>query len=1260
MSKQAKVDLMSSAEAAKQNFTTDNVKHGGCKACNCQLFIRYHYDDGQPIADANLELIDSTDTKVEAKTDKNGLCKVDQMGCGSYKLMLGEGSDEFSPQLTLVNNPSLQVDPKYAAVAGEYFSLYTILNRQELLTYDADDSSDSHIDVDSAWFKSIPDQYQPAYQRFWQLYRQINSGPLEQRKAVHKIHSSLAAEVAGHTKSNEAVLLMCQVILGCVPVVGQAMDLYFLGDWCWETYEGKDDAWHWANGALILVGFIPGLGDALKTTGQSVLKALKASDKAAVQLGIKMIRSLSNGNVVKFLSSFAGHLSSYIQKASELLESIIHGLSQTLKNSDSWLLRLVHGVFESLIKVIQKLNEKLTQLETWINSKIEEFIPKVLTVKTGKPKRESAKRPEDVDAGKVDPHQTEKEIGGQASEAENATANTQKVCKNGEPVDMNTGKVFESRQDFILPGYLSLNHERYFHSCGRRDIGLMGRAWRSSWDVCLEMTDDTVTFVDKDYTTAIFPIPMAEGEATRSALQPQWRLFRNNQDFVLYHKSGVRYHFGYALGSTVRLTAITDSYGHQVTFLYELGTLKWVVLADNNLIQVSTDHNRITALALLTPERQLIKPLASYHYDKQGRLIKVRAGEGCNFDYQYTPQGYLKRWQDLAYTWVEHDYDEQGRAIATRCSGHFWNDKISYDNDANITYYTSAFGGVSEYHRDEQNHLIAIVDPDGHRTEQQWELDNLIAVTDPTGATTEYIYDDWGNMTEAKLPDGSVHHYEYDDWGRPILYTDPLGSQWHYDYNVQGELTQVTDPLGRQWHYDYDDQGQRTQSTAPDGVTTAYQYNPYGLLAAVKPQVGLSYEFIYDQQYRLIERRASNQTQRRWFYDQHQSQPERVVYEDGSSTQFEYDVEGNLTTIIDAAGNRHQYQYGPFDRLLRSVDPMGASTRYHYNPEAEFAGVTNSQKNSWQFDFNPSGQLVSEQHYDGRKELYHYDEAGRVREHIKPDGIRRLFQYDALGQVIGIEHRNAEDELLSASDYRYDAAGRLISAENDDAKVEFVYNAAGQVVQEIVNGEALTSDYDESGIRSQLSGAITARQLSYQQGQLSQLKLGEHDPLNFAYTPEGFEQYRDNGQGFALHQQWSPTGLLQSQKLGFQHDHPERVDDKLTLRNYHYDNLDQLIGIDDPYWGNQQFTLTPNGQISEVRRQDRNDNQQLQRTLFGYDSELNLNAKAHTTDNIISLTDERLKVHKTEYDRAGRVLKLRNNQYQYDECGRLVEKIEAK
>ncbi|MFM2482552.1 RHS repeat domain-containing protein [Celerinatantimonas sp. YJH-8] len=68
----------------------------------------------------------------------------------------------------------------------------------------------------------------------------------------------------------------------------------------------------------------------------------------------------------------------------------------------------------------------------------------------------------------------------------------------------------------------------------------------------------------------------------------------------------------------------------------------------------------------------------------------------------------------------------------------------------------------------------------------------------------------------------------------------------------------------------------------------------------------------------------------------------------------------------------------------------------------------------------------------------------------------------------------------------------------------------------------------------------------------------------------------------------------------------------------------------------------------------------MQRTLFGYDSELNLNAKAHTTDNIISLADERLKVHKTEYDRAGRVLKLRNNQYQYDECGRLIEKTETK
>ncbi|MEQ9908971.1 RHS repeat domain-containing protein [Pectobacterium odoriferum] len=44
-----------------------------------------------------------------------------------------------------------------------------------------------------------------------------------------------------------------------------------------------------------------------------------------------------------------------------------------------------------------------------------------------------------------------------------------------------------------------------------------------------------------------------------------------------------------------------------------------------------------------------------------------------------------------------------------------------------------------------------------------------------------------------------------------------------------------------------------------------------------------------------------------------------MVYEDGSETQFGYDVEGNLTAITDALGQRSPFRYGAFDNLLEAT-----------------------------------------------------------------------------------------------------------------------------------------------------------------------------------------------------------------------------------------------------------------------------------------------------------------------------------------------------
>ncbi|MDS1772058.1 RHS repeat-associated core domain-containing protein [Vibrio vulnificus] len=1265
MSQNKHTELMSSAQAAELNFSTDNVKEGNCKECSCEVFVRCHYDDGSPIKEAPYTIVDSKKGETTGQTDENGLLKVINMPCGGYDLYLEEGSDTYEPTEVLANNPAFQSNPEYAAITGEYFALYVILNRKGYLTYDADDSDKDEVDVDGVGIMSMfgvaPDGYEEAYKRFWELHEQINDGPTSLKEAVNRAHCGLAGEVAGQAKDNEALILFCEVALGFVPVVGQAMDLYDLGGWGWKTYEGKSlDEWHWAEGALIALGFIPGLGDAGKKIGLTILDTLKKADPGVIQLAIKKIRSLSNGNIVKYLLSFGDKLDEVAAEADVLLNKIINGLTKVLKDSasSSWIVLMMKDEFAFFIKALKDLKSKIKESIDWMRGKIDEFTKLVSTRIPGTTtNKNAAVTPQNANAGKADPHrkQSEKE----ESKSETCTGSgenkTNEKCEVGEPVDLLTGKAYETREDFVVSSRLPLVHERYYQSMGDRETGLLGVLWRSSWDISLTIEGSIVKFIDKDYSTALFDAPY-QGSTSRSDLMPQWRLHRGEHgDLFLKNKNGLEYHFEYAVGTTLRLTKQQDAYGNATQFVYDRGCLKWVVLCDGRLIQVETQRNRIQTLTLCEADKTPTVVLARYSYDKKGFLLSVRADAGRSFDYQYSKEGYLTRWNDLSQTWVEHDYDEKGRSIATRCSGGYWDDGITYDDENHIHYYHRAFGGTQALHLDDQNRPLQIVDEYGNPTKSVWQDDLLISQENALGETVQYTYDDWGNVTSAIEPNGVEHAYEYNEQGWLLSYTNPMGAVWSYEYNTFGDVTAITDPEARQTQISYTEFGQRATVTGPDGSTTHYSYYSNGLLARVEPPVGYGMDLFYDELGRLIKRVTDNKQVREWVYENNSKQPCRIQYEDGTHAYFEYDIEGNLTKATDALGNSQHFTYGPFDKLSKVIDPLGAVTHYHYNAEAEFAGVINRHGQKWYYDFDKGGRVSAEHHYDARVDHYQYDAAGRLNRHIKPDGVQHCHSYDPSGKLLETVTLDHNELPLSKAWYEYDAASRLTYTENGDAWVSFAYSPSGLLLEENLNGTSLVHEYDEHGRRIGSSGSKTARQYQWTKHQLQQLSVGEHTPLQFAYHPSGQEQTRATEQGFSLHHQWSETGLLLQQQLGRNGD---------SLRQYQYDALDRLVGIDDAKRGKSRFSLNANGQVQAVRQQKTWESQQRFVHLFGYDSELNLNQQGFATEygdsNVVSLDDARVKRQSRQYDKAGRVLDTGRFRYHYDKCGRVVEKTEYK
>ncbi|MBS9781626.1 MAG: HNH endonuclease [Gammaproteobacteria bacterium] len=839
------------------------------------------------------------------------------------------------------------------------------------------------------------------------------------------------------------------------------------------------------------------------------------------------------------------------------------------------------------------------------------------------------------------------------------TRKTNKKTKNKtEPIDLLTGMSFEQRTDFsvssIIPFTLSRYNQSFDHGFG---TGVLGSVWRSNLDWILRLDGEQLYFVDDECRDGHFPLP-TEDNPTKCGWLPEWKLHLVDDIYVLSHKSGLDYHFGLQIGNDFKLTQITNSVGQTQNYRYHNNEIHYIELSDGRKLYCYGNDGLLNKVVLTDSDGNAIRDLIHYEYDDKARLIKVRGDAGSNFDYFYNDNDCLIRWQDLDKTWVEHDYDDKNRAIATRTSAGYWHDSVRYDDDEDITYYTSAFGGVTEFHKDTEGRLIKQVEPDGGVLHFSYDHDLLLSETDGLGRSTSYEYDEWGNVTSVTQRDGSQHHYDYNTDSLLTAYRDPTGQAWQYHYNEQHLLTQVINPLGHQWTNEYDERGLLSSRTYPDGQTNHYQYNARGNVSVVQQQ-SLKYEFAYDNQDRLLSRTVTdtqtNTTQSRaWQYQGDFPKPSQVTYEDGTKAFFEYDIEGNVSKITNALGEVFSYEYGAFDKLTKQTDPLGATTEYHYNAIAEFAGVTNSKGNKWYYDFDESGRITSEVHYDKRRIAYEYDQAGQVVSQTKPDGVKLNYRYDALGRLSEMYSGDEFRFAKGLTRFQYDKASRLVLAQNDESIVEYAYNALGQVIKESLNDHTINYEYDIYGRRCKRTGDSVILGFDYDDiGNISALHIDDFNPLNLAYNSFGQETQRSSYNGFALHQSYTATGLLQSQLGG-------RVagSSQLLKRQYHYDALDRVIGIDDSLRGKTEYQYNAAGQIVRLQHTGiGGGNPQTQ--LFGYDSELNLNS-IKTAPQVNAVMQQASQTQSLNYDNAGRVITTDTHAFMYDECGRLQEKTERK
>lgn len=332
------------------------------------------------------------------------------------------------------------------------------------------------------------------------------------------------------------------------------------------------------------------------------------------------------------------------------------------------------------------------------------------------------------------------------------------------------------------------------------------------------------------------------------------------------------------------LTSVTDSLGNAVIYTYNenFATLTSVTDANGNTTNYTYDGcGNMTGLSSSNSS-------VSYSYN-DGRISRIVANNGANYNFEYTAWGLLSRVYLLVsgsykYDLVSYTYDADGN-IANTVYGNGGGWDYTYDADGNVTGIKVTGEETDRYsfEYDEEGQLITTIDNSNN---------------------TAIIYNEDGGMTI-----------------RDSLTSEPLFSVSHNDDDTVitvGNSSFTTSQT-------YDEDLETTVTSFVNGNNTFKGYTVTDNFG----RIGTSYikkETSTDVVATLSERQYTYATNEE---GETSERIESLTYTSpyGSiSTAFTYDVNGNISTISINETVTYIYEYDSLNQLIREDDRVGNKT----------------------------------------------------------------------------------------------------------------------------------------------------------------------------------------------------------------------------------------------------------------------------------------------------------------------------------------------
>ncbi|MEW6025082.1 MAG: DUF6531 domain-containing protein [Pseudomonadota bacterium] len=644
--------------------------------------------------------------------------------------------------------------------------------------------------------------------------------------------------------------------------------------------------------------------------------------------------------------------------------------------------------------------------------------------------------------------------------------------------------------------------------------------------------------------------------------------------------------------------------------------------------RIDAGSGRILALWEIR-DGKLVRQLAAYDYDDHGDLIRAQDENGAVWQYQYD-RHLVTRYTDRTGRGMNLAYDTgidsglHARAIREWADDGSNDTRLEWDKNIRLTYVTDALGYETRYYYDIAGYTYRIVYPDGG---EEWffrdDAKNVVRHIHADGSSEHHRYDDHGNLLTHTRADGSQVHFEYDGQHRVTGIRDGEGGIWKRDYNTQGHLVEETDPRGNKTQYAYDNAGRPVEVTDAKGGVTKLAYTPDGQLAGYTDCSGHSSQWEYDNRKRLVKSidAAGNVTRYRYTplsaetlakanidgsdSGNHPGQLEAVIHPDGSQEQLHHDAEGRLLAHTDELARTTAYRYTATGLIAKRIDALGHGLYYQWDALGRLSALENENGSVYRFRYDPVGRLLQEQGFDGKTTEYRYDEASGVLAETVEAGVTTRLDFDQMGRLLQ-RRATVSGQPEQIETFAYNANGQLAEAKNEHARLQWFYDAAGNLVREHQHYQGPFHPDKRTAVWQHHHDELNQRTgttrpdghriewLTYGAGHVHGLLLDGQDLVSFERDALYQETGRTQANGLLQTMKYDPAGRLIEQQIGSIAQASQKNRDfypgqyrpdvqagmqAAILRRYRYDPSGQLTSVEDSRRGRVEYRYDPVGRL---------------------------------------------------------------------------------